>query len=195
MDGVRYGTHCPGRSPGQWMYSTGTAVSNGPDADRMPYATFSPSPGVETAFNVALLGATIAVGVKGGAGSAAVTTGAVQSTATKSAGSHLLKAGLTLDRGNAKAGLEHILRRHSFNSGAENASRFLRGDGFIEIRALISEAAGSTTAWRIEGSQRVLDASIGRMVGYDQAGSAVSGLRVVTDASGRIITAYPIGIR
>jgi hypothetical protein len=92
-----------------------------------------------------------------------------------------------------KAGLEHILRRHSFNTGAENVSRFSQGTGHIEIKGLINEASQSGAAWQVQGGRRVLNANMGRVIGTDQAGNAVSGLRVVVDASsGRVITTYPI---
>lgn len=104
----------------------------------------------------------------------------------------LLPAGLRVPLGNAKYGLEHILRRHVFTSGAEGASKFARGMGHIEIRGLINEAAHSGAAFEIQGGSRVLNVGMGRIIGTDLAGSATSGLRVVTDASGNVITAYPI---
>lgn len=64
--------------------------------------------------------------------------------------------------------------------------------GHIEIKSLINEAAQSGTAWQVQGGSRLLNANMGRVIGTDQAGNAVSGLRVVTDSSGRVITTYPI---
>jgi hypothetical protein len=107
-------------------------------------------------------------------------------------GQNLLTFSPTVELGNAKFGLEHILRRHSFNTGAENVSKFAQGMGHIEIKGLINEAAQSGAAWQVQGGSRVLNANMGRIIGTDQAGNAVSGLRVVTDSSGRVITTYPI---
>jgi RHS repeat-associated protein len=107
-------------------------------------------------------------------------------------GQNLLTFSPTVELGNAKYGLEHILRRHSFNNGAENVSKFSQGMGHIEIKGLINEAAQSGAGWQVQGGSRVLNANMGRVIGTDQAGNAVSGLRVVTDSSGRVITTYPI---
>lgn len=170
---------------------TGSAVLNGPEADRVPYARYSPPRGVEAGVEIGLLAVAVVAGAKAGATGAGVAT-AVDTTATKAAATQALKAGLTLNSGNMKAGLEHILLRHSFNSGSENASKFLRGAGFIEIKALINEAAGGTTAWEIQGGVRVLNTNMGRVIGYDQTGSAVSGLRIVALPNGSVITAYPV---
>ncbi len=97
-----------------------------------------------------------------------------------------------IEIGNAKAGLEHILIRHSPNSAAEGASKFALGMGHIEIKTAIQEAAASGTAWRVEGSKRVLDVDMGRVMGQGLDGQSVNGLRVVTDSTGNVITAYPI---
>ena len=107
-------------------------------------------------------------------------------------GQNLLTFSPTLELGNAKYGLEHILRRHSFNTGVENVSKFAQGMGHIEIKGLINEAAQRGAAWEIQGESRVLNINLGRVIGTDQAGNAVSGLRIVTDSSGRVITTYPI---
>lgn len=97
-----------------------------------------------------------------------------------------------IELGNAKKGLEHILIRHSPNSAAEGASKFALGMGHIEIKQVIQEAAASGTAWRVEGSSRVLDVNMGRVMGKGLDGQSVNGLRVVTDSTGNVITAYPI---
>jgi hypothetical protein len=104
----------------------------------------------------------------------------------------LLPASLRVPLGNAKYGLEHILRRHAFTSGAENASKFAQEMGHIEIRGLIREAAHSGAAFEVQGGSLVLNVGMGRVIGTDLAGNATSGLRVVTDMSGNVITAYPI---
>jgi RHS repeat-associated protein len=94
--------------------------------------------------------------------------------------------------GNAKFGLEHILREQSFNAGLKGKSMFLRGMGHIEVRALINQAARNGAAWRVEGSSRVLETSVGCLIGTDAKGVPTSVLRVVTNANGSVITAYPV---
>jgi hypothetical protein len=89
--------------------------------------------------------------------------------------------------------MEHILRRHAFNTLTQG-SKFAQGMGHIEIRGLINEAARIGGAWRVEGASRILEVNMGRVIGTDLAGNAASGLRVVTDTAGSVITAYPIPI-
>jgi hypothetical protein len=91
--------------------------------------------------------------------------------------------------------MRHILVRHGFNTITENAAgKFAQGMGHIEIRALINEAAQGSAAWRVEGASRVLEVNMGRVIGTDIAGKAAEGLRVVTDAFGKVITSYPIPV-
>lgn len=105
----------------------------------------------------------------------------------------LLPPGLSIPTGNAKSGMEHILRRHAFNTTTtKSASKFSQGMGHMEIRSLIQEANARSSAWRIEGGSRVLDVDMGRSIGTDLSGNSTSALRVVTDLSGSVITAYPI---
>jgi hypothetical protein len=105
----------------------------------------------------------------------------------------VLPAGVRIPLGNAKAGMEHILRRHGFSTiAAGPASKFGQGMGRIEIRAVIHEAARGSTAWRVEGASRVLEVNMGTRIGTDLAGSAASELRIVTDSAGVVITTYPI---
>ncbi|MCC6161766.1 MAG: RHS repeat-associated core domain-containing protein [Acidobacteria bacterium] len=116
--------------------------------------------------------------------------GGLRQTAVKA-----LPAAIKIPMGSAKAGMEHILLRHASNAvTTTSVSRFAQGMGPSEIRALVSEATRGSTAWRVEGASRVLDVNMGRAIGTDHAGSATSGLRIVTDAAGSVITAYPIRV-
>ncbi|WP_157617273.1 DNRLRE domain-containing protein [Saccharomonospora marina] len=119
---------------------------------------------------------------------------AVNNTAnTANAGARALPASVQVPLGNSKYGLEHILRRHSFNSlTTKPASKFSRGMGYIEIRGAINDAVARGGTWRVEGASRVLDTSVGRTIGTDLAGNSTSGIRVVTDETGSVITSYPI---
>jgi hypothetical protein len=89
--------------------------------------------------------------------------------------------------GNTKKVLKYILRRHSFNSD-EKASKYMRGMGHIKIKGLIKEAAKTSAAWEVQSSSRVLIANMGRVIGTDHAGNAVSGMRVGIDSSGHYRT-------
>lgn len=127
----------------------------------------------------------------GKAGKAAAS--AVAAARAANTGVRALPAGVRIPLGNSKYGLEHILRRHSFNSfTTKPASKFSRGMGHIEIRQAINDAVARGGPWRVEGSSRVLDASVGRAIGTDLAGDSTSGIRVVTDEAGSVITSYPI---
>ena len=109
------------------------------------------------------------------------------------AGPRALPASVKVPLGNSKYGLEHILRRHSFNSlTTKPASKFSRGMGHIEIRQAINDAVARGGTWRVEGSSRVLDTGLGRTIGTDLAGNPTSGIRVVTDETGSVITSYRI---
>jgi len=106
-----------------------------------------------------------------------------------------LPAAVRIPAGNLKAGMEHILRRHAFNTvTTKPASKFAQGMGHIEIRGAINEAVRSGASWQVQGGSRVLETSLGRTIGTDLAGNATSGIRVVTDSAGSVITAYPIPI-
>jgi hypothetical protein len=109
-------------------------------------------------------------------------------------GGKLLTMSPQVELGNAKWGLQHILERHTFQTGAGNVSKFSQGMGFQEIKTLISEAAQSGAGWVEQGSKRVLNVNLGKVIGTDQAGNAVTGIRVVTDAFGKVITTYPISM-
>jgi RHS repeat-associated protein len=104
----------------------------------------------------------------------------------------LLNVGLRVPLGTAKYGLRHILFRHSFNSGVGGVSKFSRGMGHIEVKALIQEAGRMGQPWRVEGSSRVLEVGMGRIIGTTPTGTPTSVLRVVTDTLGDVTTAYPI---
>jgi len=106
-----------------------------------------------------------------------------------------LPGGVNIPIGNEKYGLTHIMQRHRFSSPAENVGRFARGTSARDVKSLVGEATAGGTPWRVEGNSRVLDVNLGRVVGTDQAGNAATGIRVVTNAEGMVITSYPIGIQ
>ncbi|HYV45693.1 MAG TPA: hypothetical protein VFA20_12575 [Myxococcaceae bacterium] len=101
---------------------------------------------------------------------------------------------VTVPEGTSEKGLRHILDRHAFEAAAINVSKFLKGMGSGEIRALIQEAASSKAAvWRVEpNGSFVTDVDLGRAIGTGRDGSITTMVRVVTDADGAVVTAYPI---
>lgn len=103
-----------------------------------------------------------------------------------------LPSGIEIPPGDAKSGMEHILRRHGFNSGIEGVSKFDQGMGHVEIRSLIREATSGSTGWRVEGASRVLEKDMGRVIGSDATGNPTSWLRVVTTEGGRVVSSYPV---
>jgi hypothetical protein len=99
---------------------------------------------------------------------------------------------VTIPEGTDGAGLRHIFMRHAFDTVAVNVSKFLKGMGPAEIRALIQEAASSGTAvWRAEGDRFATDVDLGRAIGTDPKGNITSVLRIVTFSDGSVLTAYP----
>jgi RHS repeat-associated protein len=122
--------------------------------------------------------------VKGGARGAAAARGPL-----------LLGFSPVVKNGSVKWGLEHILRKHSFNSGVANVSKFARGMGFREIKSLIAEAGagGSAAKIRIEGTKAVLEMNMGRVIGTTPTGAPTSWLRVaIAQDTGVVVSAYPI---
>lgn len=100
---------------------------------------------------------------------------------------------VTIPEGTKESGLLHILKRHAFDTAAGGVSKFLRGVGAVEIRALIQEAASSkTAAWRVEDGLFVKDVNLGRAIGTAPKGDISTVLRIVARADGSVVTAYPI---
>ncbi len=84
--------------------------------------------------------------------------------------------------------IEHIIYRHAYNSGFSNVSRFAAGTSARQIKSYVDEAlrVGTVT------DQGVI-ANLGRTIGTDQAGNAVTGIEVIV-RDGIIKTAYPVRV-
>jgi len=99
---------------------------------------------------------------------------------------------VTVPEGTSGSGLRHILKRHAFDTVAVGVSKFLKGMGPAEIRALIQEAASSrTVVWRVEDGLLVTDVNLGRTIGTAPKGNISTVLRIVARADGSVVTAYP----
>lgn len=94
--------------------------------------------------------------------------------------------------GNAKWGLNHILKRHEFGSQAKNAGKFLSGMGRDEISELVIEACRKNPAWKVADNgflETTID--LGRIVGTKRyCGTPTSQIKVVLDGS-KLHTMYP----
>lgn len=88
-------------------------------------------------------------------------------------------------------GIEHINYRHAYNSGFSNVSRFAKGTSARDIASMVDDALryGKVTPNGTNGYAIVRD--LGRTVGTDQAGNAVTGIKVYV-RDGIIQTAFPV---
>jgi hypothetical protein len=88
--------------------------------------------------------------------------------------------------------LDHIVLRHWATSGAKGAGKFLAGTTGKELKSLIKEAVqkGAKSASRFGRTEYVHD--FGRQIGTDIKGRVASRIKVVVEASGEVVTAYPI---
>jgi len=89
-------------------------------------------------------------------------------------------------------GLEHIVERHWFTSGAQGAGKFAEGTTARGLRDMISEAVsrGGSTPGRFGRTQFEYD--FGRAIGTDIGGNSASRLRVVVEPNGEEVTAFPV---
>jgi RHS repeat-associated protein len=90
-------------------------------------------------------------------------------------------------------GLEHILERHWFTSGAQGAGKFAEGTTARGLRDMISEAVsrGASRANTLGRPGQIFEYNFGRTIGTGVAGNAASNLRVVVNAAGEVVTAFP----
>jgi hypothetical protein len=92
-------------------------------------------------------------------------------------------------KGNMTA-IEHITSRHSYTSGYSNVSKFSKGTGVKDIRAMVNEAAArGKFAQTRTGSTITHD--FGLTIGTNQAGQSTSRITIHLDMSGSVRTAYP----
>lgn len=100
---------------------------------------------------------------------------------------YVRKANLTQD------GLTHIVKRHWYSSSSENAGKFTQQVGLRELKSIIGETAskGAVRANTNGRAGNIYEYSFGKIIGTNSSGNATSKLRVVLDASGKVITAFP----
>lgn len=94
----------------------------------------------------------------------------------------------TYKHGGLMSTIEPINYRHAFNSGLKDVSRFAEGTSARKIKGYMDEALRTGTP-----TGRGVVADLGRTIGTDRGGNAVTGLEVIV-RDGMIKTAYPVGI-
>jgi hypothetical protein len=87
--------------------------------------------------------------------------------------------------------LEHIVLRHWRTSGARAAGKFAQGMTARELRSMIAEAAANGARRPGKLGRTLIEHDFGRIIGTEIGGSPTSWLRVVIDATGEVVTAFP----
>ncbi|WP_130345884.1 RHS repeat-associated core domain-containing protein [Herbihabitans rhizosphaerae] len=87
--------------------------------------------------------------------------------------------------------IEHINYRHAHNSGFSNVSRFAEGTSVRDIKGYVDDALARGT---VSADGGTIEYNIGRVIGTDQGGAPVTGIRVYV-GDGIIKTAFPVGVR
>ncbi len=89
--------------------------------------------------------------------------------------------------------LRHIEERHWPNSPARGAGKFSQGITEDSLRELVNEAVANGSARPNSNGRpgQIYEYDFGRPIGVTINGRAASKLRVVVNASNRLITAFP----
>ena len=90
-------------------------------------------------------------------------------------------------------GLEHIVARHWFTSGAKGAGKFLEGTTARGLKDMIGTAT-TKGAFRPNTFGRmgtIAEYNFGNVIGTTSKGLPASNLRVVIGTSGNVISAFP----
>jgi hypothetical protein len=94
----------------------------------------------------------------------------------------------TYKHGGLMSTIEHINYRHAFDSGFEDVSKFAQATSARQIKSYVDEALRLGTV-----TDRGVIVDLGRIIGTDRDGNAVTGLEVII-RDGIIKTAYPVGM-
>ncbi len=105
-------------------------------------------------------------------------------------------AQLLLNPGAAKLtqkGLEHIVARHWFTSGAKGAGKFAEGTTGAGLKSMINTTTtqGVFRANTMGRAGTIAEYNFGRIIGTSSSGAPASSLRVVIGNNGNVITAFP----
>ena len=90
-------------------------------------------------------------------------------------------------------GLEHIVERHWFTSGAKNAGKFAEGTMGRDLKSMIQEATstGTSRANTFNRPGTIFEKDFGTAIGTDIGGNPATKLRVVVRPDGTVVTAFP----
>jgi filamentous hemagglutinin len=87
-------------------------------------------------------------------------------------------------------GVEHIMYRHSAESGFPNVSRYAKGTTARDIVGYVDEALRSGTTTASGPTAYTVEYDLGKTIGTNIAGAGVSSIRVFV-RDGVIQTAFP----
>jgi RHS repeat-associated protein len=90
-------------------------------------------------------------------------------------------------------GLDHIIARHWFTSGAKGAGKFAQGTTGASLKEMIHTAStqGVFRANTADRAGTIAEYNFGRVIGTTSGGAPASNLRVVIGTNGNVITAFP----
>lgn len=110
--------------------------------------------------------------------------------AAKGGGQLLLKPGAA---NLTQKGLDHIIARHWFTSGAKGAGKFAEGTTGAGLKSMI-QTTTTQGVFRANTAGRagtIAEYNFGRVIGTTSSGAPASNLRVVIGTNGNVITAFP----
>lgn len=110
--------------------------------------------------------------------------------AAKTGGQLLLKPGAA---NLTQKGLDHIVARHWFTSGAKGAGKFAEGTTGAGLKSMINTTTtqGAFRANTMGRAGTIAEYNFGRVIGTTSGGAPASSMRVVIGANGNVITAFP----
>lgn len=90
-------------------------------------------------------------------------------------------------------GLEHIILRHWFTSGAKGAGKFAQGTTGASLKEMIHTATtkGTFRANTRNRAGTIAEYNFGRVIGTTSSGAPASNLRVIIGTNGNVISAFP----
>ena len=90
-------------------------------------------------------------------------------------------------------GLDHIIARHWFTSGAKGAGKFAEGTTGAGLKSMINTTTtqGVFRANTMGRAGTIAEYNFGRVIGTTSGGAPASSLRVVIGTNGNVITAFP----
>ena len=90
-------------------------------------------------------------------------------------------------------GLDHIVARHWFTSGAKGAGKFAEGTTGVSLKSMINTTTtqGVFRANTMGRAGTIVEYNFGRVIGTASSGVPASSLRVVIGTNGNVITAFP----